>query len=218
LRFWWWRRPRSRLPRSPTPRSPTSSVTTAARGRPARIQALLRGPVIVDPDDQIQVAIADRDPGTGVGGLEYSLDQTWTASARSANLLTAVDGERWRRVLASRGSTTKKRNTGSPPRRFSVPASVIGDPARFDFYVFIQDGQLDEAVARALRGLASSIYPKDGRRWRGISDRDVPRQPDVTLSERPILHRRDCGFVLVVGGLSRSAAGACAPEKGSTVP
>jgi hypothetical protein len=36
-----------------------------------RFKLFFADPVIVDPDDQIQVAIdADRDPGTGVNGLD----------------------------------------------------------------------------------------------------------------------------------------------------
>jgi hypothetical protein len=53
-------------------------------------------PVIVDPDDNVQVAIdADRDSGTGVDGLDYSLDQTGPLSFGADKC--GVRGDRARR-------------------------------------------------------------------------------------------------------------------------
>ena len=168
-------------------------------------------PVIVDPDDQIQVAIdADRDPGTGVDGLDYSLDQTGPLfGPERATLLTAVDGEpvassprelRFDYEEAGYGFSAKSTT-------FSVPASVIGDPARFDFYVFIRvDGQLDEAPSHVLFSAGSLpwTYPKDGTPEVGDAypTETYLDNPDFTLSERPGLFIGViAGFVLVVGSL-----------------
>jgi hypothetical protein len=90
---------------------------------------------------------------------------------------------------------------------FSLPSSVIGDPARFDFYAFIRlDGQLDEAPSHVLfsAGALPWTYPKDGTPDVGEA---YPTETyfdnsDFTLSEQsgPFI----ClvvGFVLAVGGL-----------------
>jgi hypothetical protein len=170
-------------------------------------------PVIVEADDQIQVAIdADRDPGTGVDGLDYSLDQPGPLyrGEDDATLLTAVDGE----PIASnppelRFDYEEANDYGFfvSSVTFSLPSSVIGDPARFDFYVFIRvDGQLDEAPSHVLfsAGALPWTYPKDGTPDVGEA---YPTETyfdnsDFTLSEQsgPFIGLV-VGFVLAVGGL-----------------
>ena len=153
-------------------------------------------PVGLDPDDQLQVAIdADRDPSTGVDGLDYSLDQSGSLiGVDDDRLLTAVDGEpvtsnppelRFDYEPAGFGFTASSAT-------FSVPASLIGDPARFDFYVFIRvDGDLDEAPSHVLfsAGALPWSYPREGEPGAG---RAYPVETyvdgsDATLSERPRL-------------------------------
>jgi hypothetical protein len=170
-------------------------------------------PVIVEHDDQIQVAIdADRDPGTGVDGLDYSLDQLGPLfrGEDSATLLTAVDGE----PVASyppelRFDYEEANDYGFfvSSVTFSLPSSVIGDPAGFDFYAFIRvDGQLDEAPSHVLfsAGALPWTYPKDGTPDVGEA---YPTETyfdnsDFTLSEQsgPFIGLV-VGFVLAVGGL-----------------
>jgi hypothetical protein len=162
-------------------------------------------PVIVDPADNIQVAIdADRDSGTGVNGLDYSLDQTGPLSfgANRAALLTAVDGERV--VSHPRTLRFSRKAAGygfsSSSVAFSVPASVIGDPRRFDFYVFIRmEGELDEAPSHVLfsAGAAPWTYPKDGEPALGEAYpvETYEDGSDFTLSERGGV------FLSVVGGV-----------------
>src|SRR5262245_37222136 len=124
--------------------------------------------VTVSLDDQLQVAIdADRDSGTGVDGLEYSLDFSFGEPA----LLTAVNGE----PVESHPSTLRVSHQTDPQgfgfsdlsTAFELPASLIGDPRRFDFYVFIRtdEGDLDEAPSHVLFSAGSSpwAYPKDER-------------------------------------------------------
>jgi hypothetical protein len=127
-------------------------------------------PVFVESDDQIQVAIdADRDPGTGVDGLDYSLDQSGALFAGEdfAALLTAVDGKPVAsypdelRFDYDEGALGYGFSVSSVT--FSVPSSLIGEPARFDFYVFIRvDGELDEAPSHVLfsAGDLPWTYPK----------------------------------------------------------
>lgn len=149
-------------------------------------------PVIVSLDDTVQVAIdADRDSGTGVDGLEYSLDY----SIGTAALLTAVDGEPVGSNPSSLRFTTKiapgTYGFGSSSVAFSIPASTIGDPRRFDFYVFIkqEDEGLDEAPSHVLFSAGASpwTYPKPGSPEAGDA---YPVETyldgsDITLSERP---------------------------------
>jgi hypothetical protein len=113
-------------------------------------RVVLARPVILDLDDTIQVAIdADRDRGTGINGLEYSLD--WTGY--SAALLRAVNGKQ----VESRPSTLRFTSTGNPrpfafaTATFSIAAAAIRNPERFDFYVFVKrDGDIDEAPSHVL--------------------------------------------------------------------
>ena len=170
-------------------------------------------PVIIEADDRIQVAIdADRDPGTGVDGLDYSLDQPGPLyrGEDDATLLTAVDGE----PIASnppelRFDYEEANDYGFfvSSVTFSLPSSVIGDPARFDFYVFIRvDGQLDEAPSHVLFSADALpwTYPKDGTPDVGEA---YPTETyfdnsDFTLSEQsgPFIGLV-VGVVLAVGGL-----------------
>lgn len=169
-----------------------------------RFSIFFAKPVIVDPEDQIQVAIdADRDRGTGVDGLDYSLDQAGPLTgADQAMLLTAVDGEpvtsrppelRFSHEAAGYGFSASSVT-------FTVPASLIGDPRRFDFYVFIRvEGELDEAPSHVLfsAGSAPWTYPKDGEPDAGAAyPADVYVDgSDFTLSERGWL------LLVVVGGV-----------------
>lgn len=144
-------------------------------------------------------------------GLDYSLDEAGPLfrGEDGATLLTAVDGEsvassprelRFDYEEAGYGFSAKSMT-------FSVPASVIGDPARLDFYVFIRvEGQLDEAPSHVLfsAGLLPWTYPKDGTPDVGEA---YPTETyfdnsDFTLSEQPGLFIGVIAvFVLVVGGL-----------------
>ena len=170
-------------------------------------------PVIIEADDRIQVAIdADRDPGTGVDGLDYSLDQPGPLyrGEDDATLLTAVGGE----PIASnppelRFDYEEANDYGFfvSSVTFSLPSSVIGDPARFAFYVFIRvDGQLDEAPSHVLFSADALpwTYPKDGTPDVGEA---YPTETyfdnsDFTLSEQsgPFIGLV-VGVVLAVGGL-----------------
>lgn len=154
-------------------------------------------PVIIDPDDTVQVAIdADRDGGTGVDGLEYSLDVAGPVGfgppGSSLSLLTAVDGKpvashpaalRFSRHAAGYGFS-------SSSMTFTIPASAMGDPRRFDFYAFIRmEGELDEAPSHVLlpAGMRPWTYPKNGE---PALDEAYPVETyvdgsDITLHERP---------------------------------
>jgi hypothetical protein len=184
--------------------------------------------VAPDEDANVQVAIdADRDYSTGVDGLEYSLDKSggwfgdpfavvddpddndpYIDDPASLALLTAVDGEpvesHPRRLRFSHEGNAWP--DGIRSVTFSVPASVIGDPRRFDFYVFIRsEGHLDEAPSHVLfsAGAAPWTYPRDGTP--AASEAYLTEtyfdNPDVTLSERPGLFIAVVVFVLVFGGL-----------------
>jgi hypothetical protein len=161
-------------------------------------------PVGLDPADQLQVAIdADRDPSTGVDGLDYSLDQSGSLiGVDDDRLLTAVDGEpvesnppelRFDYEPAAFGFTASSAT-------FSVPASLIGDPARFDFYVFIRvDGDLDEAPSHVLFSAGSLpwTYPQDGEPSAGEA---YPVETYVDGSDAT-LHERPRFFLVVVAAL-----------------
>jgi hypothetical protein len=174
-------------------------------------------PVIMDPDDNVQVAIdADRDPGTGVDGLDYSLDQTGPLFEDSdqAALLTAVDGE----PVASYPSSLRFSRTaggtfglGTSSVSFAVPASVIGNPDRFDFYVFIRvEGVLDEAPSHVLFSAGSLpwTYPTHSvEAGAAYPVETYVDGSDATLSERPGIligvvaaGLLGLGAVLAVGG------------------
>jgi hypothetical protein len=170
-------------------------------------------PVTVEADDQIQVAIdADRDPGTGVDGLDYSLDQLGPLFPGEdfATLLTAVDGE----PVASyppelRFDYEEALDYGFfvSSVTFSLPSAMIGDPARFDFYAFIRvEGQLGEAPSHVLFS-ASALpwtYPKDDTPDVGEAypTETYYDNSDFTLSEQPGLFiALVVAFVLAVGGL-----------------
>jgi hypothetical protein len=171
-------------------------------------------PVFVESDDQIQVAIdADHDPGTGVDGLDYSLDQSGALfrGQDNAALLTAVDGEPVAsyppelRFNYEEGALGYGFSVSSVT--FSVPSSAIGDPARFDFYVFIRvDGELDEAPSHVLfsAGDLPWTYPKHDAPAVGEA---YPTETyfdnsDLTLSEQPgHFIALVVGFALVLAGL-----------------
>jgi hypothetical protein len=171
-------------------------------------------PVFVESDDQIQVAIdADRDPGTGIDGLDYSLDQQGALyrGADTAALLTAVDGvpvESYPPELRfgyEEGAAGYGFSVSSVT--FSVPSSMIGDPSRFDFYVFIRvEGQLDEAPSHRLFSAGSLpwTYPTDGTPGVGEAypTETYVDNSDLTLSEQPgQFIALVVAFALVVAGL-----------------
>ena len=168
-------------------------------------------PVTLSVGDQLQVAIdADRNPSTGVDGLDYSLDQSGLLlDVDNDSLLTAVDGEpvesnppelEFEYEPARLGFSAKSAT-------FSVPASLIGDPARFDFYVFIRvDGELDEAPSHVLfaAGDLPWTYPREGEPDAGEA---YPVETyvdgsDATLHERPRFFLVVIAvFVFALGGL-----------------
>jgi hypothetical protein len=89
---------------------------------------------------------------------------------------------------------------------FSVPASVIGGPARFDFYVFARvDGQLDEAPSHVLfsAGDLPWTYPKGDAPAVGEAypTETYLDNPDVTLSERPEILIGLVAGIFLIGGL-----------------
>jgi hypothetical protein len=144
------------------------AISEDGQGR-LTFRVILARPVILDLDDTIQVAIdADRNGGTGVNGLEYSLDWTGYSTA----LLTAVDG----RPVESHPSTLRFASTGNPrpvafsTATFSIASAAIGDPEQFDFYVFIErDGDIDKAPSHVLVSAEAApwTYPRKGRRVPG---------------------------------------------------
>ena len=163
-------------------------------------------PVTVDPDDNVQVAIdADRDSGTGVDGLDYSLDQIGPLSfgAEQATLLTAVDGEPVASEPPTLRFSCKAAGYGFSCSNvaFSVPASVIGDPRRFDFYVFIRvEGELDEAPSHVLSSAGSApwTYPKDAEPATGTP---YPVETYVDGSDFTVSERGGVFLAVAVGGL-----------------
>jgi len=122
------------------------------------------GSVIIGYTDHVQVAIdSDRDPGTGVDGLDYSLDWSLLDDEDSFTLLTAVDGEPVESnpsgLQFSRTTASGTQGFGSFSVVFSVPASTIGSPRRFDFYVFVRaDGMLDEAPSHLFFSAGTSPW------------------------------------------------------------
>ena len=192
---------------------PNIDRVTVSRDHQDRLtfRIFFASPVGLDPKDQLQVAIdADRDPSTGVDGLDYSLDQSGSLiGVDDDRLLTAVDGEpvesnppelRFDYEPAGFGFTASSAT-------FSVPASLIGDPARFDFYVFIRvDGELDEAPSHVLfaAGDLPWTYPREGEPSAGEA---YPVETyvdgsDATLHERPRFFLVVVAvFVFVLGGL-----------------
>lgn len=125
----------------------------------------LARPVILDPDDTVQVAIdTDRDHVSGVHGLEFALDHTGMSALGTSALLTAVHGKPVEsHPPALRFTSDEKGPFGlaSSSMAFSIPASAIGDPHRFDFYVFARvDGEMDDAPQRGLLSHAFWTYPK----------------------------------------------------------
>lgn len=165
-------------------------------------------PVALRHDTTVQIAIdADRDPATGIDGLDYSLD--WRESAQSSAdltipaevegelrdtiiglmkpyaLLTAVDGE----VVESHPRSLTFSHDNSVVT-FSIGAADIASAERFDFYAFIeQDGELDEAPSHVLfsAGAKPWTYPRDGAPAAGQPyPTQVYEDPtDTTLSEDP---------------------------------
>ena len=180
-------------------------------------------PVALRHDTVVQIAIdADRDPETGIDGLDYSLD--WRESVVSSAdlsipedvarelrdaltdltkpyvLLTAVEGEP---VESHPRSLTFSH--ADDVVTFSIAAADIGGTERFDFYAFIeQDGELDEAPSHVLfsAGAAPWTYPRDEAPPDG---QPYPMQiyadlTDATLSEDP-------AGTLIVGALVLLAVG-----------
>jgi hypothetical protein len=159
-------------------------------------------------DTTVQIAIdADRDPATGIDGLDYSLDWTETVVSGAGisipeevedalrdtitdwtkpyALLTAVDGEA---VESHPRSLTFSHD--DEVVTFSIAAADIGSTERFDFYAFIeQDGKLDEAPSHVLfsAGAIPWTYPRDGvPAARQPYPTQVYEDPtDTTLSEAP---------------------------------
>jgi hypothetical protein len=189
------------------------------------------GSPLVTPDNEanVQVAIdADRDSGTGVDGLDYSLDKSggWSGDPFVVvpdlddadsfvddplwlALLTAVDGEpvesHPRRLRFSHEGNGWP--DGIKSVTFSVPASVIGDPRRFDFYVFIKtDESLDEAPSHVLFSAGTSpwTYPKQDAPEVGDA---YPVETyvdgsDITLKERPgVVIAVIAAGVLIIGAV-----------------
>jgi hypothetical protein len=165
-------------------------------------------PVIIDPDDTVQVAIdADRDSGTGVDGLDYSLDIYGPVSfplGESLSLLTAVDGEpvtsHPRALRFTREVGKETYGFGSSSMTFAIPAALIGDPRRFDFYAFIRvEGDLDEAPSHFLfpPRYFPWTYPKQEAPPRGGAYPVATYEDgwDDTIHERP-------GLLLAVGAAS----------------
>lgn len=108
--------------------------------------------VALDYVNKVQVAIdADRDPDTGIDGLDYSLD--WSGSPA---LLTAVNGEPEVSHAQSLGFRHASRAV-----TFSIATAEIGSPARFDFYTFVdQPGHTDIAPVHQFFS-ESWTYPRD---------------------------------------------------------
>jgi hypothetical protein len=124
--------------------------------------------VILDRGSRVQIAIdADRDSDTGINGAEYSLDLNGPPWERSSlALLKAVGGE----PVVSHPPALRLGYTGdevldigATNMTFSIPASLIGDPRRFDFYVFTDvNGKHDQLPPQHLffsEGLLT--YPKE---------------------------------------------------------
>jgi hypothetical protein len=159
---------------------------------------ILFGSPLTTAPDTVQVAIdADRDSTTGVDGLEYSLDKAdaFVADDReSLSLLTAIDG----RPVASHppelGFLQKGElgEGGVSSATFTIPASLIGDLERFDFYVFIEaDGALDEAPSHLLFSAGSLpwTYPKHAvaatypvETYQDGSDLTLDERPEIVIS------------------------------------
>lgn len=166
-------------------------------------------PVALRHDTTVQIAIdADRDPDTGIDGLDYSLDwretvvsgadvsipedaadalrEAITGWSKPFALLTAVDGEA---VESHPRSLTFSHDDDVVT--FSIAAADIGGTERFDFYAFVeQDGKLDEAPSHVLfsAGAVPWTYPREGVPAAG---QPYPTQvyedlSDTTLSEDPL--------------------------------
>jgi hypothetical protein len=172
-------------------------------------------PVVVDPEDTVQVAIdSDRDSGTGVDGLEYSLDifgPVSIAPRDGLSLLTAVDGE----PVASHPSALRFTREvgeetfgfGSSSMTFSIPTALVGNPRRFDFYAFIRvEGELDEAPSHFLipPGYLPWTYPKQRAPDVGEAYPVEYYEDgwDITVNERPgLLLGFGAAALVVLGGL-----------------
>jgi len=167
-------------------------------------------PTIVGLDETVQVAIdADRDRGTGVNeGLDYSLD----FSIGEPALLTAVGGE----PVESHPSTLRFSEQADPAGygfsdlsvAFSVPASVIGDPQRFDFYVYIDtDEGLDQAPSHVLLSAITHQYWTYPKNVEPASGDAYPVETykdgsDITLRERPrLVLAAAVGLLVVLAGI-----------------
>jgi hypothetical protein len=148
-------------------------------------------PVALDDETQVQVAIdADRDPDTGIDGLEYSLD--WSGSPA---LLTAVDGQPSGSHPASFGFEHKGATVA-----FSIAASDIGSPEQFDFYTFIdQNSHKDIAPVHELFS-ATWTYPSDDV----APGEPYPTETYEDIMDNTIVEGDWSGFVwlaAIVGGL-----------------
>jgi len=108
-------------------------------------------PVTLDDGTTVQVAIdADRNPETGIDGIDYSLE--WTGHP---SLLSAVDGE----TVRSRPESLEVEHDGDVVTH-SIAAEDIGSPDRFDFYTLVeQHGHRDIAPVNVLFS-ATWTYPR----------------------------------------------------------
>jgi hypothetical protein len=112
-------------------------------------------PIMLTPETTIQVALdTDRDSSTGNDGLEYSLDRTEYPS-----LLVATPGGKTEEKTDSSLTFVQAGNVA----KFSIVATDIGDPARFDFYVFIEIGDelVDQIPPHHLLFSELTTYPKE---------------------------------------------------------
>jgi hypothetical protein len=154
-------------------------------------------PLALSLDDTVQIAIdADRDPGTGIDGLDYSLD--W--SFGSAALLTAIDGEPEPSHPSSFHFTKEPGGFQTTAMTFSIAADDIGSPRRFDFYAFVEkDAELDEAPSHVLfsAGSAPWTYPTNEPE----TGETYPTETYVDGSDFTLSERGGLFLALVVGGL-----------------
>jgi hypothetical protein len=161
----------------------TRVVVSRSQDEQISFRVEFSAPVTLDPErTKLQVALdTDRDVTTGVDGLEFALD--WQSG--DAAVLEAVNGE----ATTTRAPLDFRHDRTSAT--FAVPASAIGNPSRFDFYVFIAEGEdlVDEAPSHVLvsAGADPWTYPADGEPGPGEAypTDSYDDATDLTLSERP---------------------------------
>ncbi len=143
---------------------PDIRAVTVARDQAGSLSFLIdfSGAVTFDARTKLQVMLdTDRDSGTGIQGAEYALD--YSSESRldrpTAALLTTRNGETLR-FYRSRLTFSSSWRTAM----FTVPVSEIGDPARFDFWVYVQrDGEVvDNAPTHVVVSTEDApwTYPK----------------------------------------------------------